>query len=464
VAIAEIRYGDPEADPDEQRSRAAELFPPFDAQTYRPQPRSISDPDELRSAFLDLEDPLHSLEFLGSARTSLRWMDADVIARLYALADGASSRQSRVMALRWAAAGHAQNGDLGEAWDSVLESLWAMAPGVPLVSAHDALVKHFGGDRELSERSQLDFFRDPLRGHTWRAGEGDPPACTAGPESSCPVCRDAELAARVEVSRSLPEYTWDGDRPLEWLEAVIAISRRFADPADGLLVEAMGLTTVLGRGDIDPEARAGLSARLRDVALALRDDLDGPRVAADAADKCAWVTGMENDAARLLGGVIEVGPPYPWGMQSAISRLEHGRPDIARSLYLDLAARTPDDVPCLAMAGLSKLDADSERARGWKIQLARGLCNAGNDRWNGAVEQARRELVKEYLEAGDTRRAFAVQALHHYRSFCGVGAMEAARGIVKTLAELQIAAELDTRGAARAYLQRAERDRLARKR
>jgi len=461
VEIAELRYGDPDADREHQRMRAAELFPPFDAQIYRRQLRSISDPMELRSAFLVLEGDREALDFVREARTYPRWMDADVVARLDELADEAPSRYHRVMCLRYAAAGHADNGDLEAAWSAIIDSMLAMPPDSTLVKAHDRLWKHFDAGRTPSEQSQLRFFRDPGRGYSSSTGTAEPPKCIPGLRSSCPVCRNAELAARIAVTRSLPESSSRGDRATEWLAATIAAARGFADPTDALLVEARGLKTVLGRGDVDPELRVKLTARLREVALALHDDLDGPRVAAEAADRCALVPGMENDAARLLSDVIVRGKPYPWEMQSAITWLEHIRPDLARSLFMELAARAPDDVPCLAMSGLGKLDPDADRARGWKIQLARGLCDAEHDRWNGAVEQARRELIKEYLEAGDTRRAFAVQALHHYRSFCGVGAMEASAGIVRGLAELQIAAGLDDRGAAQAYLLRADEGRSA---
>jgi len=457
VEIAEIRYGDPEADREEQRLRAIELFPPFDADTYRRQPNTISDPEEIRAAFLALQDHQQALRFLSHARTHVHWMDAEVVSRIYQLADDAPDRHHRTRFLRHAAAGHAWDGDLGAAWSATIESMWEMSPDTSLVRTHDALCRPFTAGRTPNERSQLHFFKTRAREYPSYAKQTETPECANGAESPCPVCRDTELAERIDVARSLTKFSSREDQAAEWLSATLEIARGFNDPADSLLIEAASLLRVLYYGDLNPALREESTLRLRDVALALRDDPDGLRIAADAAGRFALVSGLENDAARLLDDVIASGKPYPYGLNSEIQRIQNTRPEVARALYLEIVSgEAPDEVPCWAMSGLTSLDPDSSRARGWKIQLARGLCDPGHETWNGSVEQARRELIKEYLAAGDTRRAFAVQALHHYRSFCGTGAQGARRAIHRRLAEFQIAADLDTRGAARAYLQRAE--------
>jgi hypothetical protein len=457
VKIAELRYAPPDMDPGVIQQRLAALYPPFEAKQALGRPSRMSKAEWLRERILAIDTPQDAERFLTRAMDRPRWLNLEVADHLVSLAEQAPRRWIRFRLRSAAAVAHANQEDLDAAWELMSAAMRAAAPDRRLVEIHDYLtVPSRSGDP--STRSELAgrFRTVKLKRHGGEIFEASQPCATTW-HGACPLCRDPQLQERVASCRRLPDRPDYKAPPGPWLDSWRRAAMGFTDPADRLLALANGLQQIQNTGRLDDRWRRRIALELYDVASGLKGDPDQRRVAAAAANALVSIEGLEDHAVRMVEIVFGTPHDFPPGGEYTLRRLEDSRPAVVRSVLLRIAeAHDAETIPCWALDGLTRMDPEMDRARAWFIQLARGQCTAGGDRFNSAVEAARRKLIDAYQSEGNSRLAFAVAALHHYRSFCGNGAAAARARVRRQMAELQIAAGLDERDAAQAFLGRAD--------
>jgi hypothetical protein len=454
ITIAELRYGPAGIDETEQRRRLAELLPPSDQHYYR----VILTNSELRKLLED-DPPWSLLHRLGRDYDLERSLaDPEIQAILRTRADRALTRSDRVRALLLVAAGQAQTGDLAAAWQVAVEAAEVLPPGWELAYLHQRLC------REDWRYGQQAAFRDLLsRPLKFRAPFEPLPQPDLDDEDPCPLIAGRELAQRVAISYQLPARTTrlDNHDAIErWLQDNEEVIQQLSDPVERSLLRAQALTVCAERDATGTNDYCrGPALALRDAADMLESDLDGPLVAAFAAQATAK-NGLYSDSAELALRALRGGQASYYMVGDALQYLHFYRPDLALDVLRQLAAELdPEEVPCWVQGALKEYETDPAVADAWRLRLALGQCRPVLEVWNRSVEAARKELIKRFAEAGDTRAAFVIYSLHHYRSFCGTGANEAVHEVLLGLARLQVAAGLDERGVAAGFLD-ADRQRL----